>query len=201
MWYLTVRSHYCIPPYLITIIFVRWCASSFRARTIYLRISISADHLMVPLLVVFRATDQERVLPLFRKVYFSAKPIIILFDSHSVLFLYRCFIVALIMIRIYTTERDFYLWMCRLIFLHHFIVCEVAHWSFEIVVFTSSYLSAPLWISHESRDVVLAFLIVINPLLSLLYLFLFSNGQLLHEKHFFLIYSIIRVIFVFLALW
>lgn len=201
MWYLTVHSHNCVPPYLITIIFIRWCASSFRACTIYLSISISADHLMVPLLVVFRTAYQERVLPLFRKVYFSAEPSIILLHSHSVLFLYRCFVVALIMIRIYTTERDFYLWMCGLTIYDHFIAREVGHRSFEIVVFTTCYLSSPLWISHESRNVVLAFLIVINPLLSLLYLFLFSNGQLFHEKNFFLIDSIISVIFVFLALW
>lgn len=197
MWYLTVHSHYCVPPYLITIIFVRWCASSFRACAIYLSIAISADHLMVPLLVA----DEERVLPLFRKVHFSAEPIIIaLLYSHSVLLLNRCFVVALIMIRIYTAERNFYLRMRRLTTQHDLIAGDVAY-TLEIVLFNTSYLSAPLWISHECWDIVLAFLIVVNPLFSLLYLFLFSYGQLLHEKYLFLVNSIVGVIFILLTLW
>ena len=96
---------------------------------------------MVPLLVA----DQERVLPLFGKVHFSAEPIICitLFHSHSVLFLYRCFVVALIMIRVYTAERDFYLRVCRLTTQHDLIAGDVAY-TLEIVLFNTSYLSAPL---------------------------------------------------------
>ena len=161
-----------------------------------MRLSIARDHLVVPLhLFVLGATNENRVLSLLLEIHVNTKTIVLgLFEVLGVLLLNRRLtIVAFSLLQASQRELLEVVDAASKVGLACIVgVCG------PLVLVLVCLVPPSLGLSQEVGHIVLALFIVVDSLLSLLYLILFSDHEVLLELN---LIPILIIVFLFVFLF